>query len=128
MPAIEDYKVSEQTYSNFINDVEYTWNVHELYVYSKHLPIFVLDLYPFIHSLKITWFQENELMLKDFLEHYRRILLVDINQPILIGPSGQVLDWLHRIVRSCLEEKKIIFAKKFEKMPPPSKIWRHNNV
>ena len=47
---------------------------------------------------------------------------VELEHPIILGPTGDVLDGMHRILRAFVEGRKTIAAVRLSEVPPPDRV------
>ena len=52
-----------------------------------------------------TWTWEGELTFGDYIDHYERSLEADFSFPIIISPTGSILDGNHRLLKAYLKNK-----------------------
>jgi hypothetical protein len=57
-----------------------------------------------------------------FAEHCRRAMQADLSHPVIIGPKGDVMDGMHRIVRAFVEGRSTVPAVRLAAVPPPDRI------
>ncbi len=57
-----------------------------------------------------------------FADHCRRTLDADLVHPIILGPTGDVVDGMHRIVRAVLDGRTTIAAVRLDEMPTPDRV------
>lgn len=69
---------------------------------------------------KMFWFANLEqASVFEVLEHFRRIMAVSVEDPIVLAPDGSVLDGLHRIARAVLDNRSSIPARQLLVEPEP---------
>lgn len=51
------------------------------------------------------------------VEHLKRVMTVDITQPIILGADGHIMDGNHRVMRALLDGRTHIPAKRFVVQP-----------
>ncbi len=74
---------------------------------------------------EIRWFSERMQKLptcRAVAEHARDICEVDFQFPIILSPSGEVLDGMHRLCKAFLQGLEEIDAVQLDAMPPHR--WR----
>lgn len=59
---------------------------------------------------------------RSIAEHARDIYESDLNHPIILSPTGEVLDGWHRICKAYLQGIEELDAVQFPKLPPY--LWR----
>jgi len=70
---------------------------------------------------EIRWFSERMQKLptcRAVAEHARDIYEVDFHFPIILSPSGEVLDGMHRLCKAFLQGLEEIDAVQLDAMPP----------
>lgn len=100
------------------------WRVETLVKYSKHLPIFNLDLKKVDLNQSYDEHSNGTKTMMDIISHCRRILDADLKYPIIIGEDGDIMDGWHRVMKAVLFGKRYVKAVKFDKNPPPDKILK----
>ena len=67
------------------------------------------------------WFhgQNERPTVRRIIDHMRLIAQVDVAHPIILGEDSYVMDGMHRIARTILEERRTIRAVRFIKHPEP---------
>jgi hypothetical protein len=70
---------------------------------------------------EVRWFSERMQKLptcRAVAEHARNIYEVDFQYPIILSPSGEVLDGMHRLCKAFLQGLEEIDAVQLDAMPP----------
>ena len=55
-------------------------------------------------------------------EHCKRVWDADMNHPIICGPTGDIVDGMHRIIRTYIEGRRTIACVTLREMPPPDEV------
>lgn len=84
------------------------WRIRDLKALVADQPVFEVPL-AFI-PLDRHGFKADDLV--EFARHMRHVLDADLNEPIIFGDRGSVLDGRHRIVKALLEGRTTILAKR----------------
>lgn len=94
-----------------------TWRVADLWEAAKGRPIITVD----IKDLGVLnrWFWEDTPTLQTFIKHMERVQLAKAQYPILLSPTGRVLDGIHRIAAAVLRGEGTIEAQLLAVMPKP---------
>jgi len=105
------------TYSNDQN----TWNVHKLWEAAKDLPIKWEPLDKFAGVLdECVWVEPNQpVTVREIMEHCIRIQKADLDFPIILSASGELMDGVHRIAKAVLKGHSVIQTVRFKIDPPP---------
>ena len=97
-------------YIDFVGSEEHYWKIETIWHAARDLPVrqTALD--------DIPWREDGCFVLGDpptwgaLAEHCRRALGADTAWPVILGPEGEVVDGMHRIVRASLEGRTSIEA------------------
>lgn len=66
------------------------------------------------------WFGDGERpTMRAILEHFRRAMTVDLDDPLVLGPSGELMDGMHRVMRAAVEGRERLPAVRLETLPEP---------
>ena len=101
------------------------WDVHRLIELSKNLQTKNIPLSIIKELDENYWYQEipgKILTCKEIAKHCKLIIEADLNYPIILSSSGSVMDGMHRVCKSLLEERKTINVKQFKVDPEPTYI------
>jgi len=96
------------------------WRVTRLIELSKNFKI---------EKIKLKYININSIIPKkflgalDYIEHIKQVNAADLNCPIILSESGNIMDGRHRICKALLKNKSIIKAVIFKSNPEPD--W-HN--
>ena len=55
-------------------------------------------------------------------DHCRQAMGTDLTYPIILGPTGDVLDGMHRLMRALVEGRETIAAVQLSEVPPPDRV------
>ena len=95
--------------------------MQQLWDMAAGLPIKKLRLRELNALDEVRWFSEGMNILptcRAVAEHARNIYEVDFRFPIILSPSGVVLDGMHRLCKAFLESMEDIDAVQLLTMPP----------
>lgn len=84
----------------------------------KDLEIFNLQLAAI--DLSVRPWKPDDISL--YLYHAKRVEKCDLKYPIILDPTGYIIDGWHRVVKSILESKTTIKAVRLRIMPEPDNI------
>lgn len=102
------------------NGKEYKWWVSTLWESVKDLQDEEVAVESLLHELKFDrWFQIYvPPTVENVLQHFTRIQNADFMYPVILSPSGRVLDGVHRLCKAVITEQKTIRAVRLLKLPP----------
>jgi len=113
--------MSNHTYS----DGEHTWLVRDLWAAAEGVPVEEVQLLDLPLS---DWCWESEVDFSGFVLHVKRVMDADRNRPIVIGPTGWVLDGMHRIAGALARGEVRIKAQRLDVMPDPATLSETETV
>lgn len=93
-----------------------SWSVARLIKLSEEFPEYEVPVFTFSTWL---WPWEDDLSLDSFINHAYRVQNADLSIPILISPSGAIIDGMHRLCKAILEKKETVKVKYFKELPRP---------
>lgn len=100
------------------------WDVDRLIERSSHLPRKRIPIHS-ISELDEVWFGDDERPTwRAMLEHVRLIEDADLAFPIILSPTGAVMDGMHRVAKAVLQGRHEIEAVQFAEDPEPDHIGR----
>ena len=94
------------------------WQMSTLQEAVKHLPVFDLQLAA-IDLSSTAWDVSN---IAVYMYHHKRVEKANLKYPVILDPTGYVIDGWHRIVKAILKGKTEIKAVKLNVMPEPDVI------
>jgi len=97
------------------------WRMHQLWELAKGLPIKKVRLADLDEFDKVRWFGGPRNILptcRAIAEHARDIFASDLSYPIILSPSGEVLDGWHRICKAYIEGVEELDAVQLKNLPP----------
>jgi hypothetical protein len=99
------------------------WDVDRLIRLSKDLPIREVRLETITEVDAVYWFPGRQKpTVRKIVEHVRLIGEVDLSYPVILGVDGRVMDGMHRIARSLLENRASVPAVRFQVQPAPDYV------
>ena len=117
---IKKYVLSENSFSEIIDNKEYVWQIPTLIQYCKEqnyksfqLPL--IGIYTGVNVWKLD-------SVKSTIETVNRINNANFDHPILLDDTGFICDGWHRVVKAITLGHDYIEAIRIEEMPPVSKI------
>ena len=109
-------------YIDFEGKKEHFWKIETIWEAARDLPVVETPLH------EIPWADDGCHGLGDppkwgaVAEHGRRALRVDAEPPVVLGPKGEVVDGMHRIILAYLEGRHTIRAVRLPELPPPDEV------
>lgn len=99
----------------------YYWKASTLWKLSESMPVEDVPLDSF------DWTNENfqceslskPPLWRDIGDHAKRIFNADLQYPIVISASGNIMDGMHRILKCYVLGQATVKAVRFEENPPP---------
>ena|SRR5690349_14440171 len=101
------------------------WRMHQLWDLAKGLPVTKIRLCDLQGFDDVCWFgggMNVRPTCRAIAEHARDIFASDLSWPIIISPSGEVLDGWHRICKAYIEGVQELDAVQLQTLPPY--LWR----
>lgn len=120
-------QIKEPIYFNRSEKGLHIWMVSTLLQASHGSDIYELSTSQFSTLLdKDFWFQDQENpTILNIARHCRKIIGANLDSPIILTSSGDLLDGFHRLARAWLENKTYIKAVKLQSMPAPDFLLPH---
>jgi hypothetical protein len=109
-------------YIDFVDGEEHFWKIETLWEAARGRSIRAIPLE------EIPWKDDGCHILGlppnwgAFAEHCRRAMSADLSFPVILGPTGDVMDGMHRIVRAYVEGKETVAGVVLENVPAPDRI------
>jgi len=97
------------------------WRMNQLWELAEGLPIRKVRLSDLEGFDEVCWFggpQNIQPTCRAIAEHARDINAADLSQPIILSPTGEVLDGWHRICKAFVEGVEDLDAVQLRKLPP----------
>jgi len=113
--------MAEDVFSTIRGGRTLTWEVERLWELSEELPEKAVPIVALEHWLdEIVWFDEDTSpTARAVAEHSERIHSADLEIPILLSASGEVMDGMHRLAKAWMLGSDTILAKQFRTDPDP---------
>lgn len=112
---IDHSKLSQNKYSEWINDVKYVWDVPTLIEHAKDNKYEEFDL-P-LAGISFDYLPWKMLDVIDYAKHYKRVKKANLDYPILLTDRGVICDGWHRICKALVEGRETIKAIRLQEMP-----------
>lgn len=101
---------------HFFSDGDNSWEVYRLWEAAFGLPVeevLVQDL--------LKWASDGDPCQtpQERANEISRVLLADLNYPIILTPEGWIADGVHRLVKCLVEDRKTIKVVRLPVMPEP---------
>lgn len=109
-------------YIDVVGNETHFWRIETLWAAAEGLPSRNLPLE------EIPWQDDGCFILGDpptwgaFAVHVRRAMDADLTYPIIVGPNGDVMDGMHRVVRAFVEGRDHVHGVVLTDVPPPDRI------
>jgi hypothetical protein len=97
------------------------FRMHQLWELAENLPVKRVRLSELSGFDEVTWFGGPRNLLptcRAIAEHARDIYAADLSYPIILSPTGDVLDGWHRICKAFLQGIEELEAVQLTTMPP----------
>lgn len=94
------------------------YRVTEIIKASKDLEVFDLD----IRSASIDYQAPNEDSIRDFCSHVVAIAEADLKYPVILSPTGIIMDGRHRLIKAVLAGLTSIKAKRLDEWPEGEEV------
>ncbi len=97
------------------------WRMHELWELAEGLPVQKVRLSELTGFDEVCWFGGPRNILptvRAIAEHARDIIAADLSYPIILSPTGDVLDGWHRVCKAFIEGLEELDAVRLPKLPP----------
>ena len=101
------------------------WRMHQLWELAEGLPVKKVQLNELDGFDEVCWFGgplHSQPTCRAVAEHARDIFAADLSYPIILSPTGEVLDGWHRVCKAFVEGVAEVHAVQLLKLPPY--LWR----
>jgi hypothetical protein len=98
------------------------WYTEKLWIQSRDLSTFEIDISSIKELDKDCWFGEKKPTLREIARHCEKINNASLKYPIILNADGSLMDGGHRLCKAILEGHKTIKAVQFTSMPEPDEI------
>lgn len=113
--SINTSKLSQNKYIEWIDNTKHVWDVSSLIKHVEENKYEEFDLPLAGISLDLLPWKVADIL--DYIRHYKRISVADLNFPILLSDRGIICDGWHRICKALIEGKENIKAIRIQEMP-----------
>jgi len=96
------------------------WDMSTLINATEGLPVFDLQLAALDLSV-YPWGNDGKTLMS-FLYHFKRIKKVNLSNPVIMDPTGYIIDGWHRVAKAIINGKTTIKAIRLLVMPEPDVI------
>ncbi len=103
----------------FIDEKGNVWRAYSLIEASKDFPIIQFDITKISLEEILRWKLVN---LRDYLNHYRRVAIADLNNPIILRSDGYIMNGWHRVIKALNKGVTYLPAKQLKELPKPDFI------
>ena len=100
----------------FIDEKGGVWKTNSLIKATSNFPIFQYDITKINIDELLRWKLVN---LRDYLNHYQRVVMADLSNPIILRSDGYIMNGWHRVIKALFENKKTLPARQFKTDPEP---------
>lgn len=115
--------MKQNTYSFVEDGKRFVWDVPRLWQLSADFPVFEFEIAQFSGMDLDMWYcGVNVPTVRSVYQHCLRIEAADLSFPIMLDPSGAVLDGVHRLLKAKTLGRDALPAVRFESMPEPDRI------
>jgi hypothetical protein len=94
-----------------------TWPVQLIWDAAHGLPVVEVPLDDPDMALDEDWPWGFPINLVSVAEHVRQAMTADLSYPVILSPTGYIVDGYHRALRSLLEKRTTLRAQKLSAMP-----------
>ncbi|GAB4197074.1 MAG: hypothetical protein OHK0022_15100 [Roseiflexaceae bacterium] len=98
----------------------YRWRAATIWEAARLIPAEQLPLALFESLLdRDLWFQHYEVpTIRNVMRHWERVESADLSYPVILAPSGAVLDGTHRIIKAFTLRHATVLAVRLPTYPP----------
>jgi len=91
------------------SDGNHTWSVRDIWEAAAELPVEQVEVGAIPELGESDW----------LMDEVMRVLQADLNRPIILGPTGEVVDGWHRIARARMDGRTRLPCRRLVFMPEP---------
>jgi hypothetical protein len=105
----------------FYSDGRAIWFIDQLWRAAADLPTYDFSLEDVPQLDQVLWFSEKWGRLptcRAVIDHCVRINNADLSFPIIVGPTGEILDGMHRIAKALASGHRTLRAVRLPALPP----------
>lgn len=106
----------------FFTDGRAIWFIDGFWAAAEGLPTEELPIDQVRELDEVCWFSDlwgKRPTCRAVIEHCQRMNAADLSYPIILGPTGNVLDGVHRVAKAMLAGQTTVRAVRLPAMPPP---------
>lgn len=100
----------------FIDEKGNIWRDTTLIEASKDIPVEQFEVSDALLDEVLRWKLVN---MRDYINHYKRVLAADLSIPIILRSDGYPMDGWHRIIKAMSEGIAELPSRRFFKDPEP---------
>lgn len=114
----------KQDIYSFVQDGKrFLWDVRRLWRLSEGFAVFEFEISDFSGMDLDMWYcGVNVPTVRSVYQHCLRINAADLSYPIMLDPSGIVLDGVHRLLKAKTIGRASLPAVRFDAMPEPDRV------
>lgn len=114
----------KQDIYSFVQDGKrFVWDVRRLWRLSESFAVFEFEISDFSGMDLDMWYcGVNVPTVRSVYQHCLRINAADLSYPIMLDPSGIVLDGVHRLLKAKTIGRASLPAVRFDVMPEPDRV------
>ena len=112
---IKDYIEPNEYDSEKCSINDDVWYVETLIKHASDLPVFDLDL----SSLDLDVMPWELKSIFHYIDHFMQTNNCSLEYPVIMSPSGWVMNGWHRISKALIEGRQTVKAVRFKKLPTP---------
>lgn len=104
----------------FFTDGRAIWYIDHIWTAAAGLPTEDLSIDQVRELDRVCWFSEawgKRPTCRAVIEHCQRMMDADMSYPVILGPTGEVLDGVHRIAKAMLAGQETVRAVRLPAMP-----------
>lgn len=109
-------------YIDHVGDEEHFWHIETLWEAAKDLPVKEVKLDDLAWAEDDCAFLGNPPLWGVLAKECKRAMNVDLSYPIILNVNGEVMDGMHRIIKTFVAGNTTIQAVQFEQTPKPDRI------
>lgn len=120
----------KETFWRIIDGKKYIWNVTKLIEESKNLDVIDVSLEDIKELDESYWFNytQRKPTIRNTVKHLKKVISADLSFPIILDPTGGLMDGGHRVAKALLEEHKTIKAVQFKEYPEPDTVIQGSSI
>ncbi|MEP5728308.1 MAG: hypothetical protein ABJL67_02925 [Sulfitobacter sp.] len=110
----------KQYHSRSVGSDTYIWDVDKLVTAAASLEVRRVPVTDVAEINENWWYQDDQMIPtpKAIAAHMRLVLEADLQYPIILCAQGRLMDGMHRVVKSLIQNKPDIRVVRFDVTPP----------